>query len=141
MYGTGENVRDWLYVEDHVRAILRILEGGRIGETYNIGARSEKKNLAVIRAICELLDELVPDPVVSHHASLIAPVPDRPGHDWRYAIDPTKIEAELGWKPHESFQTGLHKTVSWYLDNLNWCEEVTIGKYDRTRLGLRGRDQ
>ena len=141
VYGTGENVRDWLYVEDHVLAILRILDGGRIGETYNIGARSEKKNLAVIHAICALLDELVPDPVVSHHASLIAPVPDRPGHDWRYAIDPTKIEAELGWKARESFQTGLHKTVSWYLDNLNWCEEVTMGKYDRTRLGLRGREQ
>ena len=141
VYGAGENVRDWLYVEDHVRAILRILDAGRVGETYNIGARSEKKNLAVVRAISELLDELVQDPVVARHASLIEHVSDRPGHDWRYAINPTKLETELGWKAHQSFQTGLQRTVSWYLDNLSWCEQVTNDRYDRTRLGLRSRAQ
>ena len=138
VYGTGDNVRDWLYVEDHVRALVAVLDSGALGETYNIGGHNERRNLDVVRAICELLDELAPDPVVSSHASLIAFVADRPGHDVRYAIDASKIETELGWRPEESLATGLRKTVLWYLENRDWCEDILSGSYRLERLGLAG---
>ena len=129
VYGDGKNVRDWLYVADHCAAVRLVLEKGRVGETYNIGGRSEKTNLEVIEALCALLDELRPDPRVAHRASLITFVKDRPGHDRRYAMDTRKLEDELGWTPREKFETGLRKTVEWYLDHLSWVENVTSGDY------------
>ena len=138
VYGRGDNVRDWLYVDDHVRALLAVLDRGVVGETYNVGGHNEWRNLDVVRAICELLDELAPNPTVSHHASLIAFVPDRPGHDLRYAIDATKIGIDLGWRPQETFETGLRKTVLWYLENGDWCDSVLSGSYRLQRLGLVG---
>jgi dTDP-glucose 4,6-dehydratase len=134
VYGVGGNVRDWLYVEDHVRALLAVLEGGTLGETYLVGGRSERRNLEVVRAICEVLDELTP-PAEGSHADRITFVTDRPGHDWRYAIDPSKLERELGWRPQESFESGLRKTVAWYLAHRQWCGEVTEGRYGLERLG------
>jgi len=127
VYGDGQNVRDWLYVEDHCSAVRLVLEKGRVGETYNIGGRSEKTNLEVVKAICALLDEARP----SHapHEKLIGFVKDRPGHDRRYAIDAGKIQNELGWKPRERFDTGLRKTVEWYLDHMKWVDNVTSGEY------------
>ena len=124
VYGRGENVRDWLYVDDHVRALTKVLEGGQVGETYAIGGHNEKRNIEVVEAICALLDELVEAPVAGRHADLIEFVDDRPGHDFRYAIDASKIEEELGWTPAESFVSGLRKTVQWYLDHQDWCERV-----------------
>jgi dTDP-glucose 4,6-dehydratase len=129
VYGDGLNVRDWLYVEDHCGAIRRVLAGGRPGETYNVGGRSERRNIDVVNTICALLDSLVPDAAAIPHAKLIAFVKDRPGHDRRYAIDCSKIERELGWTPRESFESGLRKTVQWYLDNRAWVEGVTTGEY------------
>lgn len=137
VYGRGENVRDWLYVYDHVRALLTVLERGEVGQTYNIGGSSERKNIEVVETICTLLDELAPNPSIGPHASLITFVQDRPGHDFRYAIDASKLERELGWKPLESFESGMQKTVAWYLEHLDWCETVTRDKYLRERLGLR----
>jgi len=129
VYGDGENVRDWLYVEDHCRAIRTVLTRGRVGETYNIGGRSEKKNLEIVGAICKLLDQLRPgDPVVPHD-HLVTFVKDRPGHDRRYAMDTRKIERELGWHPLETFETGTAKTVRWYLEHEDWVREVTSGSY------------
>ena len=129
VYGDGENVRDWLYVEDHCRAIRTVLARGRVGETYNIGGRSEKKNLEIVGAICKLLDQLRPgDPTVPHD-KLIAFVKDRPGHDRRYAMNTAKIERELGWHPQETFESGLEKTVRWYLEHDDWVREVTSGSY------------
>lgn len=129
VYGDGENVRDWLYVEDHCRAIRTVLARGRVGETYNIAGRSEKRNLAIVGAICKLLDELRPgDPVVPHD-KLITFVKDRPGHDRRYAMDTRKIERELGWHPQETFETGIEKTVRWYLEHEDWVRDVTSGSY------------
>ena len=139
VYGDGGNVRDWLYVEDHCRAISRVLEAGRTGETYNVGGHNEKTNLEVVRTICGLLDELVPGSPFVPHASLITFVKDRPGHDLRYAIDAGKIGRELGWAPHETFESGMKKTVRWYLDNRKWCERVLSGAYGGERLGLSGR--
>lgn len=139
VYGDGSNVRDWLYVEDHCRAVLRVLERGRLGEVYNIGGRNEKTNLEVVSRICVLLDELVPDSPYTPHESLITFVEDRPGHDLRYAIDASKMERELGWNPMETFGTGLEKTVRWYLDNPSWRERVLSGAYRGERLGLGGR--
>lgn len=139
VYGRGDNVRDWLYVYDHVRALLTVLEEGRVGETYNIGGHNEKQNIEVVRGICALLNELVEAPIVADHTSLITFVEDRPGHDFRYAIDAGKIEAELGWRPEESFETGLRKTVEWYLAHLAWCDAVTRDSYDRRRLGQQAR--
>ena len=136
VYGAGENVRDWLYVQDHVEALIRVLEQGKIGETYNVGGHNEIKNIDIVQTICSLLDKYIETPAVQNHASLITFVRDRPGHDFRYAIDATKIERELGWKPKETFDSGIEKTVRWYLDHINWCEAVTKGKYDRERLGL-----
>jgi len=129
VYGDGNNVRDWLYVEDHCTAIRAVLARGRCGETYNIGGRSEKKNLDIIAAVCGLLDQTRPnDPVVPHN-KLITFVKDRPGHDRRYAMDTRKIERELGWQPQETFESGIGKTVRWYLDHDDWVRDVTSGSY------------
>jgi dTDP-glucose 4,6-dehydratase len=129
VYGDGLNVRDWLYVGDHCSAIRRVLAAGRVGETYNIGGRNEMTNLEVVRTVCSLLDEFRPGSPVTPHSNLITFVKDRPGHDRRYAIDAGKIERELGWRPAESFETGLRKTVLWYLDNQDWIDEVASGQY------------
>jgi len=129
IYGDGRQVRDWLYVEDHCRAIIRVLHAGRVGETYNIGGWNEMTNLEVVKTICATLDELRPHPVGKGYAELIAFVRDRPGHDRRYAIDARKIETELGWRPTETFETGIRKTVKWYLDNQAWVDGVTSGAY------------
>ena len=131
IYGDGSNVRDWLYVGDHCSAIRRVLEAGRVGETYNIGGRNEKTNLEVVHTLCAILDELHPGSPVTPHASLIAFVKDRPGHDRRYAIDATKIARELGWSPRETFETGIRKTVAWYLAHPDWVNHVTSGEYRR----------
>jgi dTDP-glucose 4,6-dehydratase len=136
VYGKGENVRDWLYVEDHVEALLAVLARGRPGETYAIGGRNERRNIDVVRTICELVDELQPRPDRGSTSSLIEFVTDRPGHDQRYAIDSGKLERELGVLPRESFETGLRKTVQWYLDNAEWIERVRTGAYRGERLGL-----
>jgi dTDP-glucose 4,6-dehydratase len=135
IYGDGSNVRDWLYVEDHCRAIWRVLEAGRPGEVYNVGGNNEMSNLEVIDTLCSLLDELVPDSPFRPHNQLKHFVKDRPGHDQRYAIDASKLERELGWAPQETFATGLRKTVSWYLDNGTWCQRVMDGSYMGERLG------
>jgi dTDP-glucose 4,6-dehydratase len=136
VYGRGENVRDWLYVDDHAAALQLALATGRPGETYAIGGRSERTNLEVVRAICGLLDELRPAPDGAKHESLITFVTDRPGHDLRYAIDSSRIERELGWRRAETFETGLRKTVAWYLDHPEWVERVLSGAYRGERLGL-----
>ncbi len=136
VYGEGLNIRDWLFVEDHCKAIERVLEAGKPGEVYNIGGNNEKTNIEVVKTICSLLDELVPDSPHCPHQDLITFVEDRPGHDLRYAIDASKIQRELGWVPEETFETGLAKTVRWYLDNRQWCQRVTDGSYRRERLGL-----
>jgi dTDP-glucose 4,6-dehydratase len=127
IYGRGDNIRDWLYVEDHARALYLVMNQGRLGETYNIGGWNEKTNLDVVQAICAILDELHPQG--APHSRLITYVQDRPGHDHRYAIDASKIERELGWKPQETFETGLRKTVEWYLANGDWVKNVTSGEY------------
>ncbi len=124
VYGDGKNVRDWLYVEDHVRALLRVLSDGRVGETYNVGGRCEKENLSVVHGICDILDDLTPSAGGESHRSLITFVEDRRGHDWRYAIDASKIESELGWTPAVSFEEGLRRTVRWYLEHRDWVRAV-----------------
>jgi dTDP-glucose 4,6-dehydratase len=129
IYGDGQQVRDWLYVEDHCRAIMRVLEAGRVGETYNIGGWNEKPNLEVVHTICQQLDAVRPRADGASYASQITFVKDRPGHDRRYAIDARKIERELGWKPVETFATGIHKTIAWYLANPQWVADVTSGQY------------
>jgi dTDP-glucose 4,6-dehydratase len=134
VYGTGGNVRDWLYVDDHVRALLAVLECGRPGETYNVGGDSERSNLEVVRTICALLDEMAPG--AAPYEGLIGFVRDRPGHDWRYAVDTAKIRAELGWAPRETFESGLRRTVAWYLENGEWCRRVMDGSYQLERLGV-----
>ncbi len=136
VYGTGENVRDWLYVDDHVRALLRVLADGQVGETYAIGGHNEKQNIEVVETVCDLLDTIHPSKQVDSYRELITFVEDRPGHDYRYAIDASKIEKELGWTPDEEFRSGLKKTVQWYLNNLDWCEAVTENSYSLERLGL-----
>jgi dTDP-glucose 4,6-dehydratase len=138
VYGRGDNVRDWLFVDDHVRALLAVLDRGEVGETYNVGGHNEKSNLDVVRTICGILDESLPERGVARHEELITFVADRPGHDWRYAIDAGRIERELGWKPQESFETGLRKTVGWYLENRDWCDRILSGSYRMERLGLVG---
>ena len=137
VYGRGENVRDWLYVDDHADALVAAFERGRAGETYNVGGHNEQRNLDVVHALCALLDELAPDPA-GPHARLITFVTDRPGHDARYAIDASKTARELGWAPKETFESGLRKTVAWYLANRRWCERVLSGAYRTERLGLAG---
>ena len=154
VYGSGQNIRDWLYVEDHVRALYTLVNNGRIGETYNIGGHNEKTNIEVVNTICEILDELVPlklneekndDKILNPQSStksiqtykdLITFVNDRPGHDFRYAIDASKIQKELNWAPKESFKTGIKKTIEWYLNNLNWCKNIEDKNYQRGRQGL-----
>lgn len=137
IYGKGDQIRDWLYVEDHARALCLVLKQGQVGETYNIGGHNEKRNIEVVRAICALLEELRPEKPagVARYEDLITFVADRPGHDLRYAIDAGKIQRELGWVPQETFETGLRKTVQWYLDNQPWCRHVQDGSYQRERLG------
>ncbi|WP_165678151.1 dTDP-glucose 4,6-dehydratase [Metapseudomonas otitidis] len=137
VYGDGLQVRDWLFVEDHARALVEVVTRGQVGETYNIGGHNEQKNIEVVRGICALLEELAPaKPAgIARFEDLITHVKDRPGHDLRYAIDAGKIERELGWTPQETFHSGLRKTVQWYLDNLEWCRHVQDGSYQRERLG------
>lgn len=137
VYGKGNQIRDWLYVEDHARALYQVVTRGGVGETYNVGGHNEKQNIEVVEAICSLLEELAPQkPVgVSHYRELITYVKDRPGHDLRYAIDASKIAAELGWTPQESFETGLRKTVLWYLQHADWSQAVLDGSYQLQRLG------
>jgi len=136
VYGTGENVRDWLYVDDHARALYQVLTQGQLGETYNIGGHNEQKNIDVVKTLCTVMDELVPDSPYAPHAQLITYVTDRPGHDLRYAIDASKIADELGWKPAETFTSGLRKTIQWYLANQAWWQRVQDGSYRGERLGL-----
>ena len=135
VYGDGMQIRDWLYVEDHAAAIWLVLQRGRPGETYNIGGLNEQPNLEVVKRVCSLLDQKSPRPDGRSYAAQITHVTDRPGHDRRYAIDCTKIQHELGWRPRESFATGLEKTVDWYLANRAWCDEITKKRYARERLG------
>ncbi|MBU3847102.1 MAG: dTDP-glucose 4,6-dehydratase [Candidatus Acinetobacter avistercoris] len=136
IYGKGDQIRDWLYVEDHARALYKVVTEGVVGETYNIGGHNEKQNIDVVKTICTILDELRPQANQTPYASLITFVKDRPGHDLRYAIDASKIAKELGWKPEETFETGIRKTVEWYLNNLEWCHRVQDGSYQRERLGV-----
>lgn len=134
VYGDGSNIRDWLYVQDHCEAILKTFESGRPGETYNIGGHNEKTNLQVVQHICGLLDDLIPRD--GSYAEQITFVKDRPGHDRRYAIDASKIQRELGWQPRETFASGIRKTVKWYLDHMDWCQNILSGDYRLERLGL-----
>ncbi|URM26962.1 dTDP-glucose 4,6-dehydratase [Pseudomonas frederiksbergensis] len=136
VYGDGSQIRDWLFVEDHARALFEVVSRGTVGETYNIGGHNEKRNLQVVETICELLDELRPrDEELGSYKELITFVTDRPGHDLRYAIDASKIERELGWRPQETFESGLLKTVQWYLNNQGWWQRVLNGEYRPERLG------
>ncbi len=138
IYGDGAQIRDWLYVEDHARALYQVFMEGKLGETYNIGGHNEKKNIEVVHLICELLEELAPQKPdgIKHYKDLIQFVPDRPGHDVRYAIDATKIKEALGWEPFETFETGLRKTVAWYLNNKVWWQAIRDWSYQGQRLGL-----
>lgn len=138
IYGKGEQIRDWLYVDDHARALRLVLETGKDGETYNIGGHNEKTNLDVVKTICALLDKLVPESQYIPHENLITFVADRPGHDVRYAIDAGKIAKDLKWLPEETFETGIEKTIQWYLANAEWCQHVQDGSYQRQRLGDGG---
>ena len=137
VYGNGQQIRDWLFVEDHARALYKVVTKGEVGETYNIGGHNEKANIDVVRTICSLLEELVPNKPegVAKYEDLITYVKDRPGHDVRYAIDAAKIGRELGWKPQETFESGIRKTVEWYLNNKKWWSRVLDGSYNRERLG------
>ena len=132
VYGNGLQIRDWLFVEDHARALIDVVSKGSIGETYNIGGHNEKTNIEVVKAICNILDELAPKNISYHE--LITYVDDRPGHDLRYAIDAKKIKEELGWVPHESFESGLRKTIQWYLNNLAWCNSILSGDHKLDRI-------
>ncbi|MBB1323740.1 dTDP-glucose 4,6-dehydratase [Shewanella vesiculosa] len=134
IYGKGDQIRDWLYVEDHARALYKVVTEGKVGETYNIGGHNEKQNLEVVQTICTILDVLVPKN--NPYADQITYVTDRPGHDRRYAIDASKMSKELNWTPVETFETGLRKTIQWYLDNQLWCQHVQDGSYQRERLGI-----
>ncbi|QIZ59044.1 dTDP-glucose 4,6-dehydratase [Acinetobacter indicus] len=136
VYGNGQQIRDWLFVEDHARALYKVVTEGVVGETYNIGGHNEKQNIEVVTTICNILDELKPQACGQSYKSLITFVKDRPGHDLRYAIDATKIKNELDWTPAETFETGIRKTVEWYLNNLDWCRRVQDGSYQRERLGV-----
>ncbi|MGR5287455.1 dTDP-glucose 4,6-dehydratase [Vibrio maritimus] len=138
IYGKGDQIRDWLFVEDHARALYKVVTEGKVGETYNIGGHNEKQNLEVVQTICSILDTLVPKD--TEYAEQITYVQDRPGHDRRYAIDSSKMQRELGWTPEETFETGLKKTVQWYLDNSDWCQHVQDGSYQRERLGVETKE-
>ncbi|WP_077928383.1 dTDP-glucose 4,6-dehydratase [Wohlfahrtiimonas populi] len=135
VYGNGQQIRDWLYVEDHAKALYKVVTEGSVGETYNIGGHNEKANIDVVKTICSILDELQPQKNGQRYESLITYVKDRPGHDLRYAIDASKIQKELGWSPEETFESGIRKTIEWYLNNLEWCRHVQDGSYQRERLG------
>ena len=135
IYGNGANVRDWLYVEDHAEALATVLRRGRTGQSYNIGGGAERSNIDIVRAICSILDQELPNSPHCPHARLIRFVPDRPGHDLRYAIDDSKLRAEFGWRPRQSLETGLKKTVCWYLENRGWWEPIRSGNYRGQRLG------
>tara|TARA_R110002012_G_scaffold199872_4_gene368810 strand:+ start:377 stop:1495 length:1119 start_codon:yes stop_codon:yes gene_type:complete len=149
IYGNGDHIRDWLYVEDHARALYKVVTEGKVGETYNIGGRNEKLNIEVVHTICDIMQEMAPPSSsgmthenktmrvhpVRKYRQLITHVPDRPGHDRRYAIDASKIQRELDWRPIETFESGIRKTVQWYLSNLEWCQHVQDGTYQRERLG------
>tara|TARA_R110000851_G_scaffold323169_2_gene489637 strand:+ start:1221 stop:2300 length:1080 start_codon:yes stop_codon:yes gene_type:complete len=139
VYGQGTQVRDWLYVEDHARALYKVATEGKVGETYNIGGHNDKQNIEVVHTLCDLLEELVPKKPegLNQYRDLITHVQDRPGHDLRYAIDASKIQSELDWTPEETFETGIRKTVQWYLDNSEWCQRVQDGSYRRERLGIQ----
>ena len=137
VYGRGKNIRDWLYVEDHCRAIYNVLLNGKIGDTYNVGGGEEKTNLEVVNNICDILDDIYPSENLKSYKELIKFVEDRPGHDFRYAIDYSKLKNELSWQPKESFNSGLKKTVDWYLQNLDWIKIITKDKYNLSRLGLK----
>ena len=159
VYGNGKNIRDWLYVEDHVRALYRVVTEGKVGEMYNIGGHNEKTNIDVVKIICKILDKLVPISLevnknhktnhakqkkvksIKSYNDLITFVADRPGHDLRYAIDESKIKKELNWKPEESFKIGIKKTVQWYLNNLDWCKNIEDSSYQRERLGLQSQNK
>ena len=136
IYGQGDQIRDWLFVEDHARALYKVVTEGAVGETYNIGGHNEKQNIEVVKAICKILDELKPQINNQSYETLISFVKDRPGHDLRYAIDASKIGQDLAWRPEETFDTGIRKTVEWYLNNLEWCRRVQDGSYQRERLGV-----
>jgi len=136
IYGKGDNIRDWLFVEDHAEALLTVFEKGQLGETYNIGGNNEKQNIEVVKTICELLNRMRPRGDGKKYEDLITFVADRPGHDHRYAIDASKIKRDLKWIPQETFESGIEKTVKWYLENLVWCRRVQDGTYRRERLGL-----
>ena len=131
VYGDGQNVRDWLFVEDHCAAIRRVLENGRTGETYNIGGNSERRNIEVVTTICDILDELKPDPTIGDRRNLITYIKDRPGHDRRYAIDATKIERELDWRPTQQFESGIRRTIEWFLAHLDWVNDIRSGAYQQ----------
>lgn len=134
IYGPGDQIRDWLYVDDHARALCLVIEKGKDGETYNIGGHNELQNIDVVKTICSILDELKPK--ATQYSEQITHVADRPGHDRRYAIDASKMQNELGWTPKETFETGLKKTIQWYLENSEWCQRVQDGSYQRERLGV-----
>ena len=136
VYGRGENIRDWLFVEDHARALLAVLQHGRVGEVYNIGGNAERRNIDVVTAICKVMDQILPASPHRPHRDLISFVQDRPGHDLRYAINCGKLKNELGWAPQENFESGLRKTVEWYLNNRQWWERILSGAYRTERLGL-----
>ena len=136
IYGKGDQIRDWLFVEDHACALYKVVSEGAVGETYNIGGHNEKQNIEVVKTICKILDELKPQINNQSYETLITFVKDRPGHDLRYAIDASKIAQDLAWKPEETFDTGIRKTVEWYLNNLEWCRRVQDGSYQRERLGV-----
>jgi len=138
VYGNGGQIRDWLYVEDHARALYLVVTQGRVGETYNIGGHNERRNIEVVETLCALLEELAPEKPagISHYRDLITFVTDRPGHDLRYAIDASKIDRELGWRPQETFESGMRKTVSWFLANESWWQNILNGSYKLERLGL-----
>jgi dTDP-glucose 4,6-dehydratase len=137
VYGTGSNVRDWLYVDDHVRALQTVFETGAVGNSYMVGGNSERTNLEVVHVICDTLDRIRPRADKLSYREQIKFVADRPGHDFRYAIDATKLQRELGWKPLESFESGMEKTIKWYLENRAWWEAIQSGEYQGERLGLK----
>ncbi len=143
IYGKGDNIRDWLYVEDHAAALYKVVSEGKVGETYNIGGHNEKQNIDVVNTICQLLEEIIPVKPrgLNSYKDLIVYVKDRPGHDLRYAIDAGKIQQELGWIPEETFESGIRKTVKWYLENSQWCQRVQDGSYQRERLGVVEEDK
>ena len=137
VYGEGLNVRDWLFVEDHCDAIYEVLQHGKIGDTYNIGGHNEIRNIDIVNTICSILDELKPRSNNQSFSELITYVTDRPGHDFRYAIDASKIKNDLGWTPKETFETGIRKTIQWYLDHEDWWRKIQDGTYNQERLGSR----